>query len=113
MEQEKAFMVEVERDEAEVMLRNKSPGAFLIRPKNEVSLVISVLLSHDAVDHLLVHRIGSCYQSDAIGASPLTTIHEFLSGLQISLKLPNLVFYKDAVEASDSTKPTKTRSEVG
>jgi len=101
-EMEKPFMVKMDRDEAESALRPKAPGAFLLRPKDPNALVASVRLG-DEVVHLVLHRVGQCYQCEAVsGGAPFRALPAFMDGLRTAHKLQNITFFERAADAPTS-----------
>jgi hypothetical protein len=92
-EQEKSFMVKLDRDACEAAFHGKIPGAFMLRPKDANSFVVSVKLEQK-IEHYVVHRVAGMYQKENNTGVAITSLHEFLIDLRTREKLPKLVFFK-------------------
>jgi hypothetical protein len=92
VETEKEYTVELDRTAAEAALTGKPDGAFLIRPKDFDSIVVSILQrGGQVVDHPVIHRVNEAYQLDG---TTFGTIHELLASLQSARGLPVLTFFE-------------------
>lgn len=109
-EQEKSFMVDLDRENCEIALNSKIGGAFMLRPKDENSFVVSVNKSNTdkQIEHYVVHRVAGMYQKENNSGVAITNLHEFLIDLRTKEKLPKLVFFS----SQEATKPVEEEGEV-
>lgn len=100
-------MVDLDRDSCEAALKSKVAGAFMLRPKDENSFVVSVKFTGDnKFEHYIVHRVAGMYQKENNTGIAITSLHEFLIDLRTKEQLPKLVYY-ESVEAMPIKEETE------
>lgn len=106
---EKDFMLpQMDRSKSEKLLRTKAPGAFLLRPKDEHSLVVSYVANDRTVKHTVVHRVRDVYQaSTPPPTGDFATVQQFLDALRAAQGLEDVMFASRAPDYHEEPPQTQ------